>query len=171
MKTLLLMRHAKSSWADAAVTDHDRPLAPRGARAAKQIAAHLVSDGIRPDLVLCSSASRAQETLDALLPALDDSTDMRIERVLYGADAATILRRLRDVDPSVASVMVIGHNPGLELLAIDLAGDGEPTALAKLRTKFPTGALATLDFDSDWDRLSSGGAHLMRLVLPRELPT
>ena len=159
MRTLLLLRHAKSSWADPTVADHDRPLAPRGARAAHQIESHLRREGIRPALVLCSSAGRAQETLSAVRPALSDSADVRIESDLYGADAATILQRLRSVDPTVASVMIIGHNPGLELLAVDLAGDGDAMALAQLRTKFPTGALATLDFDSGWALLSSGGAH------------
>ena len=125
MKTLLLLRHAKSSWADPTVADHDRPLAPRGVRAAHQIESHLRREGIRPALVLCSSAGRAQETLSAVRPALGDSADVRIESDLYGADAATILQRLRSVDPTVASVMIIGHNPGLELLAVDLAGDGD----------------------------------------------
>jgi phosphohistidine phosphatase len=170
MRTLLLLRHAKSSWADPNISDHDRPLAPRGARAAHQIADHLLREGVRPDLVLCSSARRAQETLSWLRPALGDSADLRIESDLYGADAASILQRLRNVEWTVARVMIIGHNPELELLAIDLAGDGDARTLAQLHTKFPTGALATLDFDSDWTLLGSGRARLTGLVLPRELP-
>ena len=170
MRTLLLLRHAKSSWADLTVADHDRPLAPRGTRAAHQIESHLLREGIRPALVLCSSARRARETLSAVRPALSDSADVRIESDLYGADAATILQRLRGVDATVASVMIIGHNPGLELLAVDLAGDGDGRALAQLRTKFPTGALATLEIDSDWALLNSGNAHLTGLVVPRQLP-
>ncbi len=174
MRTLLLLRHAKSSWAEPTVTDHDRPLTPRGIRAAGQIAAHLLSEGTRPALVLCSSARRAQETLDVLRPAIGDSADVRIEHDLYGADATTILRRLGAVDPSVASAMVVGHNPGLQQLAIELSGDGDggadASALQQLRTKFPTAALATITFDAEWARLKAGRGHLASLVLPRQLP-
>ena len=99
---------------------------------------------------------------------------MRIEHDLYGADAATILRRLGAVDPSVASAMVVGHNPGLQQLAIELSGDGDgsadASALQQLHTKFPTAALATITFDAEWARLKAGRGHLASLVLPRQLP-
>ncbi|HZA75106.1 MAG TPA: histidine phosphatase family protein [Acidimicrobiales bacterium] len=169
MRTLLLLRHAKSSWADPTVPDHDRPLAPRGARAAGRIAVHLRAEGIRPALVLCSSARRAQETLDALRPAFGETTDVRIENELYGADADEIFQRLCAVDGPVRSVMVVGHNPGLEDLATALAGDGDETALLQLHTKFPTGALATLDLRSGWARLRQSEAYLTSLVVPRQL--
>jgi phosphohistidine phosphatase len=167
---LLLLRHAKSSWADPALADHDRPLAPRGTRAAERIAGHLRSEGIRPALLLCSSARRARDTLEALRPALGESPDVRIDEGLYGADATEILERLRTVDPDVASVLVVGHNPGLHDLAVGLAGDGDESALAQLRTKFPTGAMATLDLGaSSWAQLAPGQAYLARVVLPRQL--
>jgi len=170
MRTLLVLRHAKSSWGEPAVSDHDRPLTSRGTRAAEQIAAHLRREGTRPALVLCSSARRAQETLDTLRPAIGESADVRIENDLYGADATTILRRLHGVDPAVACAMVVGHNPGLQHLVIDLAGDGDASALAQVRTKFPTAALATVTFDAEWSRLRAGGGQLTSLVLPRHLP-
>lgn len=170
VRTLLLLRHAKSSWKNPALSDHDRPLAPRGERAAERLAHHLQAEALRPALVLCSSARRARDTLEALRPALDDATVIRIEDSLYGADADELLDRLHAVDPRVSSVLVVGHNPGLEDLAIHLAGDGDQTALTQLRTKFPTGALATLDLGrSDWARLGRGQAFLTNLVLPRAL--
>jgi phosphohistidine phosphatase len=169
VKTLLLLRHAKSSWADPVVPDHERPLAPRGARAAERVAEHLADESIHPALVLCSTARRARETLDALRPVLGESADVRLESDLYGADAGELLERLRAVDPEVASVMVIGHNPGLEDLALELAGSGDEAALAQLRTKFPTGALATLELPSGWVELGPGGAALTGLVVPRHL--
>lgn len=170
VRTLLLLRHAKSSWADPALSDHDRPLAPRGVRAAKRITNHLRTQAVRPALVLCSSARRARETLDALRPALDDSTVISTEDGLYGADADALLDRLHAVDPDIVAVMVIGHNPGLEDLAARLAGDGDHAALAQLRTKFPTAALATLDLrGGGWARLGPGQAFLTSLVLPRQL--
>jgi phosphohistidine phosphatase len=168
--TLLLLRHAKSSWSDPALSDHDRPLAPRGERAAGLIAAHLRSEGIRPALVLCSSARRTRDTLAALRTSFDETTEIRIEDRLYGAGATAILALLRTVDPAVPSVLVVGHNPGLEDLAIALAGDGVEAAVRQLRTKFPTGALATLELrNSGWPQLAFGDAFLLSVVLPKTL--
>lgn len=171
VRTLLLLRHAKSSWADPLVSDHDRPLAPRGEHAAQRIAAHLRTAGIRPELVLCSSARRTRDTLDALRPVLDATSEIRIEDDLYGADAREMIDRLRTLDPTVSSAMIIGHNPGLQELALALAGDGVESAARQLRAKFPTCALATLDLSgSDWAGLREGQANLTSLVLPRQLP-
>jgi phosphohistidine phosphatase len=167
---LLLLRHAKSSWDDPALADHDRPLSPRGQDAARRIARHLQAEGVAPALVLCSSARRTRDTLDALRPVLDDTTVISVENGLYGADADDLLDRLHAVDATVPSVMLIGHNPGLQDLAIELAGKGDESALAQLRVKFPTAALATLDLGRvGWARLGSGRASLSSLVLPRQL--
>jgi phosphohistidine phosphatase len=167
MRTLFLLRHAKSSWADPTLADHDRPLAPRGRRAAKRIADHVRSEAVRPRLVLCSSARRAQETLTELRPALGDHAEV-ITEDLYGADAGEILHRLGEVDQNIASVMIVGHNPGLHDLALELTGDGDAAAISQLHTKFPTGALATLHLGSTrWDELAAGQAYLASLVVPR----
>ena len=169
MRTLFLLRHAKSSWAESG-PDHDRPLAPRGSRAARAIADHLTSAGIRPALILCSTAVRTRQTLEALRPALEDRSVVHVERELYGADADEILERLHGVDADVASVMVIAHNPGLQDLAIELAGDGDHTAVGQLHAKFPTAALATLDLGAtDWAHLGARQAYLTSLVLPKQL--
>ena len=170
VNTLHLLRHAKSSWDDPTVADHDRPLSPRGVRAARKIAAHLRSAGIRPELVLCSSAIRTLQTLDALRPALNETAEVSIEPKLYGADASEILQRLRTIDPGTSQVMVIAHNPGLQDLAIELSGEGDVALLEQLRTKFPTGALATLDFHVTWAELGPGHAHLTHLMTPKGLP-
>ena len=169
MTTLHLLRHAKSSWDDAMIPDHDRPLAPRGARAARRIAAHLPSAGIHPDLVLCSSSRRTLQTLEALRPALGETALVSIEPELYGADASEILERLRTVDAPMPQVLVIAHNPGLQDLAIELSGDGDAALLNRLRTKFPTGALATFDVHVSWAELGRGNAHLTHLVTPKDL--
>ena len=171
MKTLYLLRHAKSRWDDPTADDHDRRLAPRGERSARQIAVHMVDTGRCPDLVLCSSARRARETLDALRGALGPDTDILVEDALYGAAAGELLERLRRIAPRVGSVMLIGHNPGLEDLADVLAADGDEHALAQLRTKFPTGAMAVLKIPAGpWSELAFDHAHLDDLVLPRDLP-
>ena len=167
MKRLFLLRHAKSSWDDPGLADHDRPLAPRGERAAKVIARYLREERIAPDLVLCSSSRRTRETLDRIAPALGNEVRVEIERELYAASADRLLERLRAVDDDVESVMLIGHNPGIEQLALSLAGDGEK--LADVRRKYPTAALATLEFDGRWSALEPGTARLADFVKPKQL--
>jgi phosphohistidine phosphatase len=167
-RVLYLLRHAKSSWDAPELADHDRPLAPRGVRAAGRIAGHLSAGGVRPALVLCSSSRRTLETLDLIAPALG-APEVLVEPGIYGADEDDLLLRLRRVDAAVASVMVIGHAPGLPDLALSLAGGGDAAALAALHAKMPTGALATLALRGDWSGLERAGAELTAFVVPREL--
>jgi phosphohistidine phosphatase len=167
MKQLLLLRHAKSSWEDRGLADHDRPLAPRGRRAAKLIAEHLRRERVAPALVLCSSAQRTRETLERIAPALGEQVPVQIERELYAASEHRLLERVRGVEESVESVMVIGHNPGVEQLALSLAVSGEN--LAAVRRKYPTGALATLEFAGRWRELGPGSAELADFVTPKQL--
>jgi len=170
VRTLLLLRHAKSSWDDPALDDHARPLTTRGIEAARRIARYLADQHLRVDLVLCSSARRATQTLEELQPATEATAEVQITDELYGASSRAILQRLRPIDPTLSSVLVIGHNPGLEDLTSDLAGDGEVAAMNQLRAKFPTAALAVLDLGSTkWTDLGPGAAHLTALVVPRGL--
>ncbi len=162
-KALYLLRHAKSSWDDPELEDHDRPLAPRGRRNSSALGEHLRREGIEPELVLCSSARRARETLARLLPALESETEIRIEHGLYAAGSAQLLARLREVPPGVASVLMVGHNPGLEDLASRLDADG---SLVRL----PTAALATFDVPSAWSSLREGSCRLVARYAPREAP-
>ena len=165
---LYLLRHAKSDWEDPSLSDHDRPLAPRGRRAAAHVAEHMAAQGYRPALVLCSSARRAVDTLALVAPALG-GCEVRVEDGLYGATAHELLARLRRIGQEMASVLVVGHNPGMHDLTAQLAGDGEERAMAQLRAKFPTAALAVIDFDDGargWDALAPGGAYLADLVVP-----
>jgi phosphohistidine phosphatase len=166
-KRLYLLRHAKSDWDDPELSDHDRPLAPRGRRASKTIAKHLGGEGIEPALVLCSSAARTRETLERIASALG-SPAIEIEGGLYGAGAATLLDRLRRIPDTVDSVMVIAHNPGIEELALELAGSGDE--IGRMVRKYPTAALATLTVpDGSWGELAEGRSELVAFVVPREL--
>lgn len=168
MHTLYLLRHAKSSWVDPSIADENRPLAPRGRRDAKRIAQHLVRLGIEPELVLCSSALRTRETLKLVRPALGPTATVSLEAGLYAASSAVLLERIRAVPEGVDSVMLIGHNPGLEELAVVLASDG--VELAQLEAKFPTAALATLTISTTpWSRLSGADASLAAYVVPKQL--
>ena len=162
VKRVWLLRHAKSSWDDLGLADHDRPLAPRGRKAAKRMARWASDNGVRPELVLCSTALRARATLDLVVHALGDH-EIEIEEGLYHASGAELLERLRTVRVSVTEVLLIGHNPGLHELAGLLAPPG-PEA-------FPTGALAELRLAIDtWPEISPGCAHLEGLLVPRSLP-
>jgi phosphohistidine phosphatase len=163
MPRLFLLRHAKSSWDDPSLTDHDRPLAPRGERAAGLMGEHLRSSGIEPALVLCSSAVRTRQTLEGLGLA----GDTRIEPGLYAASEETLLERLRQLPLELESAMLIGHNPGLEELTLILAGEGRH--LHRVHRKFPTGALAMLEFDGEWRTLRPHAARLTDFVRPKDL--
>ena len=165
---LHLLRHGKSSWDDDGLDDHDRPLAARGRRGAELIADHMRAEAIAPDIVLCSSSRRTRETLDRLGHALPAGTRVEIEAALYAASAEELLARLRILSADVGSALVIGHNPGLRDLALELAAPGP--ALELLREKFPTAALATLELPTgDWGLLGSGDAELVAYVRPRDL--
>jgi phosphohistidine phosphatase len=169
VKTLYLLRHAKSSWSDSGLSDHDRPLAKRGREATAALAAHMTSARIAPAVVLCSTATRAQETLGGVRRAFDDDVAVWSDAGLYGADGTELLAVLRELPATVPSAMVVGHNPGLQDLALTLAGRGDESALARLHGKFPTGALATLTLPATWAALAGGTAALHALVVPREL--
>jgi phosphohistidine phosphatase len=164
-----LLRHAKSSWDEPSLADHDRPLAKRGRKATKLLRGHLDEAGIEPDLVLCSSATRAVETLEGIRSGLGDAR-VEIESGLYRAGSDALLRRLQALSEDVGEVMLIGHNPAIEGLADELAGEGgDADARGRMETKYPTGGLAILAFGGRWAELDWEGAQLESFVVPREL--
>jgi phosphohistidine phosphatase len=168
-RRLLLLRHAKSSWDDPDLADHDRPLAPRGRRATADLRRHLAEVGAAPDLVLCSTARRAVDTWEAVAPGCPAGTPFELVPELYGASADALVRRLRLLPDGVRGALVIGHNPCLGDLAHALAGTGDPGLRHHLETEFPTGALATLTFTGAWASLDRGTARLAAYVVPRQL--
>jgi phosphohistidine phosphatase len=166
VRRLHLLRHAKSSWDDPTLADHDRPLAKRGRRACELVAEHLRGERIEPELVLCSSALRTRETLERIAPAIGDA-EVRVEQDLYGANAGRLLERLREIPDEVTSAMLIGHNPAMQELALTLArADGE---VAQMRAKFPTAALATFELEVSWGELAPGTGSLLGFVKPKQL--
>lgn len=171
MKTILLLRHAKSAWSNPRLDDHERPLNERGERAAKAMADHIARRGPRPDLILCSTSMRTRQTLAPLLKRLTGTAPpISLDKSLYLASTETLLAHLRGVAENVSTVLLIGHNNGIGDLAALLAGSGSPDALDKLREKFPTGALATLRVsEGPWTELSPGSAELLAFVRPRDL--
>ena len=132
------------------------------------MAAHIEAEGIRPDLVLCSPARRSRETLERIEAALGERVEARFEEALYGASEAELLARLRALPPQVDSVMIVGHNPGLEELALALAS--ERAERARMEEKYPTAALATIDLPADdWSAIERGRGELVAYIRPRDL--
>jgi phosphohistidine phosphatase len=171
LKRLYLFRHAKSSWAEAGLDDHDRPLAERGIGAAIAMGRFFADAGLSPELVLISSSERTRATYrlaaEAAWPVRPRS---RILRGLYLAGAAELLRRIQGLDDRLGSVMLVGHNPGMHELAAQLAGSGSEEERRRLTRKFPTGGFASLQFKVDrWQRIAPGEGRLERFVVPREL--
>lgn len=171
MLKLSLLRHAKSSWDDPELEDFDRPLAKRGAKAAPKMGAFIAAEDLKPDLVLCSGAVRARATLALILPELGvPPPEVSFEDDLYLCVPAVMLDRLRKVKKSVHHVMIIGHNPGLHALALELTGDGDREAMAALATGFPTAALAVFTLKAEsWSEIRSASGKLEQFITPRTL--
>jgi phosphohistidine phosphatase len=173
MKTVYLLRHAKSDWGDPEVKDHDRPLNERGREAAPRIGAYIKSKRYKPEAILCSTARRTVETCDLIKEALGDAT-VRYEETLYLAEQRHLIERLKWLDDGLKSAMLIGHNPGMEQLANMLPRGPETAAEEKLhrrmREKFSTCALAVIKLPiKAWREVKPGIGTLADFVRPRDL--
>jgi phosphohistidine phosphatase len=171
MLTVSLLRHAKSSWAEPEKADFDRPLAARGEKTAPRMGAFLADQHVSPELILCSSARRARATLDLVLPHLGAGPEAVFEDELYHAGAPALLKRLRKVADDIHHVMLVGHNPALHGLALDLAATGDKHDLRALASKLPTAAIVVLTFNvTRWRQVRRGGGHLTLFMTPKRLP-
>lgn len=168
MRRLILLRHAKSDR-PAGVADRERPLNPRGRRAAPAVGAHLAKAGFRPDLALVSPAQRTRETWEAVAAGLGDP-ETRWQPEIYEAPAERILAVIRTAPDQAGTVIVVGHNPGLGDLASDLVGEGPREARSRLALEFPTAAYAVIDFDAArWAEVAPKRGRLERFVRPRDI--
>jgi len=158
----MLLRHAKSDWPD--VPDRDRPLAKRGRRDAPVIGRWLRDHGYLPEAVVCSAARRTQQTWELVARELGGSPSVTFEPRAYAASALTLLYLVRELPAAYRSALLIGHNPGMAELASNLAGlpDGESL-------RFPTAAVAVLEFPGDWAGLAPGQARLRDYTTPADL--
>lgn len=170
MKTLLLLRHAKSSWDDPALADFDRPLATRGRKASPRMGREMAQRGWQPDAALVSTAKRTRQTWALVVAELAFPPKADFRAALYDASPEQLLAELKRVPATAETVLLIGHNPGLEGLARQLAGHGsDAQALQWLREKFSTAALARLQFDGAWADLRAGAARLSHCLRPKDL--
>lgn len=168
MKTLTLLRHAKSGWDDPVSRDFDRPLNPKGQRAAAMMGRYLKAEGLEFDRVVASPAVRVVETLQHVGSGYGDDLAPQWDQRLYLASAATLLDVVHELPAGTTRVLLTGHNPGLEELVLLLAADGGALR-DEVELKFPTASLAELRFDGDWAEWTPKNAELTRFVRPRDL--
>lgn len=161
MKTMLVLRHAKSSWNHAELADHDRPLNKRGMRAAPRMGRLLIEQDLAPDLILCSTAVRARTTAELVADECDSRPPIDYLPSLYGAEPHAYLEAAGEADREAKIVMVVGHNPGIELLVAAVTG---------VRERMPTAAVAHIEFDVDsWEEVPDARGRLVSVWRPKEL--
>jgi phosphohistidine phosphatase len=169
MKTLILLRHAKSGWDDPVARDFDRPLNPKGQRAAQAVGRHMRALGLEFDHVVASPAARVVETLEHVAIGFGGELAPAWDQRIYLASAPTLLDVVRELPDASDTALLAGHNPGLEELVLALVPDGEPLR-DTVEMKFPTASLAEIRFDVDrWDQVDPGDGELIRFVRPRDL--
>lgn len=174
MKTVCILRHAKSDWGNPDVGDHDRALNERGREAAPKMGAYLKAKKFKPDIVLCSSAKRTRETYDLVKPFVGARVPVVFEEGLYLAEVRQLVERLRWLDDDVGAAMIIGHNPGLEQLANGLSASPKTADEEKLhrrmREKFSTCALAVVELPVEsWREVKMGVGTLKDFMRPKDL--
>ncbi|PEQ13357.1 histidine phosphatase family protein [Novosphingobium sp. PC22D] len=171
MKTLAIFRHAKSDWNDARLRDFDRPLNARGRKGAEKMGEHIRAYGVRFDRVLASPAVRVTQTIEISAQAAGGTPPVTWDRRLYLANSATLQDVLREIEGDPGTIIMVGHNPGLEDLILDLVPDDGSSPLRDVvEEKFPTAAFAVLELDIDsWSDLADECARLVHLVRPRDL--
>jgi phosphohistidine phosphatase len=174
VKTIYLLRHAKSDWADEGLDDHERPLSERGTKAAPQMAASITSKNYTPDLILCSTARRTVETCHVLKGVLGESIPVQFEDGLYLAEPDSLVKRLTRLGDEVKAAMIIGHNPGIGQLAAQLtrspSGADEKERYKRLREKFSTAACAVIEVPvKTWADVKTGQGRLADFIRPKDL--
>lgn len=168
LSELYLLRHAKAVPADDGAADRERPLEPRGRRAAQAMGTWIGEHHLVPDLVLCSPSLRTRQTLDIITPGFDRPPKIVLEEALYLASADRLLARLRRVPASLDSVLLVGHNPGFHELALFLAESASGPLMARLGG-FPTGAMGRFEVNLPWSALGRRTARLSGVINPKEL--
>ncbi|CAH0497098.1 histidine phosphatase family protein [Novosphingobium sp. CECT 9465] len=171
MKTLALFRHAKSDWSDARARDFDRPLNERGQRGARAMGGWIKATGRQFDRMIASPAVRAAETVEEASKAWGCTFKVEWDRRIYLASSATLIDVLKELEGEPDSVLMVGHNPGLEDLIFDLVPDDGSSPLRDVvEQKFPTATFAVIELDaSRWADVTEGCGRLVELKRPRDL--
>jgi phosphohistidine phosphatase len=168
MRRLMLLRHAKSDWSSPGMPDRERPLNARGATDARTMGVYFARHALVPERILCSPAERTRQTAVALVKGWPAAVEIAYSERLYEATPETIISLVRAVAPEVHGLLVIGHNPGLHEATRMLIASGDIEQRERLHEKFPTAALAVIDFPIDaWSKLHRQSGRLDRFVTPR----
>lgn len=166
-RTLLLARHAKSKWG-LEVDDHDRPLSGRGRRDGVAVGEFLAGNGYKPEVVICSTATRARQTWERAVLGGAVAHDVRYDDRIYEAWAGALVKLIRRLPDDAATVLLIGHAPGIPDLVRMLADrQGKKKAWTRLETKYPTSGMAILQTNESWAEVQQGSASLVDFVVPR----
>jgi len=170
MKRLCIMRHAKSDWSDPTAPDSQRTLNERGRKSAAFLADLIVERGWTPERALCSTAVRARSTIEPLADKLGSGCVIDYRDDLYMAMPDGLLDIIKAQDDACSTLLIVAHNPGLEMLGVQLADDASAEAAAKMEDHFPTGTLVVFEFKTDtWGKISPGSGHVAFFGRPREL--
>ena len=170
MKLLAVLRHAKSSWDNAALDDFNRPLNERGWKDARRMGRELKHRGMHFDLVLASAAARVRETIDGVQEHFDFAAPIQFEQRLYGASEQELLSLVRALPDTAHAALLVGHNPGLEQLLAELTLDDEDGLRHRIAGKYPTGALAVVEFAGRrWADVSPATGKIVELILAKDL--
>jgi phosphohistidine phosphatase len=160
MKKLLILRHAKSSWAEPDLADFDRPLNERGSQAARFMGSLIAKEGLAPELIVSSPAERAKNTAELVVQGGILEADIKFEDKIYEASPHSLLQIASELDDDADAVMLVGHNPGIESFIKLLTGVYEP---------MPTAALAVIDLKIDhWEDIAAGSAELLDVIRPKD---
>lgn len=170
MKTLFLLRHAKSDWSDPTCTDHDRPLNDRGRTAAVKMGQHMAAQNLIPEMIWCSTATRARETFIRWYDEIPATPPVEYRKILYMAGVDRLQSVLSQSEDTHASVMMIGHNPGFHQFAEMMTGSGDMDLQDQLDTKYPTATLAVIELAIDrWRDADFGKGRLVHFITPKSL--
>jgi len=170
MRRLMLLRHAKSDWSAPGTRDQDRPLSARGREAAPKMGTYMARHGLMPDLIIASPATRVTDTLALVLPAFAKQPKALPDARLYETDADELLTVIKETPRTVHNLLLVGHNPSLADLASLLMASGDVELRQRLVEKFPTAALAVIDFPlDDWSQIHPRSGRLDRFVPPKAL--
>lgn len=171
MRRLLLLRHAKAERLQSGGRDHDRILAKRGRDDAAAVGAYLVRHKLIPDQALVSTSARTRETWTLVAKAFAAKTPpVEFEETIYEASPEAILKAVRTTEQAAKTLLVVGHNPGMQQLASMLIASGDVEARQRLLEEFPTSAIAMISFAvQDWESLHANGGRLEHFVTPQTL--
>lgn len=170
MKTLTLLRHAKSTWDDPVARDFDRPLNRRGRRAAQTVGREMRAQGLAFDQVVASPAVRVKETLEGIAEGYGRSLQPTFDERVYLASAATLIEIVHEAPHESGALLIVGHNPGLEGLALLLTEEGSDGFRAEIAIKYPTATLVEISFAAgSWAEIAEGTGTITRFIRPRDL--